>query len=83
MVVLSRFRDPGAREAAWGRYYRRKGTAVVVMRDTRAPAPEDRRAAWAAKYARLPEADRIPGRPFNFAPEREPVDCDAYLIRSA
>lgn len=77
------WRDPGAREAAWGRFYARKGTAVVVLRDTRAPKPEDRRAAWAAKFARLPETQRIPGKPFKFSPEREPIDPDAYLLRSA
>lgn len=78
------FRNPGAREAAWGRYYARKGAAVVVMRHTRVPSPNDRRAAWLAKYDRLPpelQAKRVVR--FDFRPAREPADPDNYMLRSA
>jgi hypothetical protein len=81
---VSRFRDPGAREAAWGRYYARKGlTAPVVLAAENPPCNVERIAAWREKHERLPAELKARGRRIEFRVEREPVDPDAYLLRSA
>ena len=52
---MTRFRNPGHREAAWGRHYARRGvTAADVLADERPPYPADRERQWRIKYDRLP-----------------------------
>lgn len=50
------FRDPVARDAAWGRYYARQGAGRVIRRGSgfrgcKAPTNAERVSAWAARYA--------------------------------
>lgn len=85
-MTADRFRDPGARERAWGQRYRRKGAAVVVTTDDRQPTEEERLAAWRAKHDRMPPEFRHRHHRFDFRSERvpaEPVDPDAYMLRYA
>lgn len=52
---MTRFRNPGQREAAWGKWLGRRGvTAADVLADERPPYPEWRLDAWKAKYNRVP-----------------------------
>ena len=56
---MSRFRFPGLREAAWGRYYKARGTAVVVTRSDRAPYPNERLSDWRSRYHALPVSAQL------------------------
>jgi hypothetical protein len=56
---VTRFRNPGAREAAFGRYYAKRGAAVVVTRSDRAPYPSERLSEWKAKYHALPVSAQL------------------------
>lgn len=52
---MSRFRNPGHREAAWGRWFAKRGlTAADALTSERPEYPENRLANWRAKYDRLP-----------------------------
>lgn len=52
---MTRFRNPGQREAAWGRHYAKRGlTARDVLASERPEYPEDRLANWRTKYERVP-----------------------------
>ena len=55
---MAAFRNPAARDRAFGRHYAKRGTAVVVTKSTRAPYAAERLSAWAAKYHALPVSAR-------------------------
>lgn len=57
---------------------------AIVLRTCTPPDPSDRLREWRERYDRLPvEMQSHAVRVFDFRPKREPVDPDAYLIRSA
>jgi hypothetical protein len=81
---VSRFRDPGAREAAWARWYAKKGLrAEHVVAGVRTPTENDRLAAWREKHDRLDAEFRARFHRFDFTPAREPADPDAEYRRQA
>jgi hypothetical protein len=47
---MSRFRDPAARDAAWGRYYRKRGLAPL-MRKPQSRSNNQRLAVYAVRRA--------------------------------
>jgi hypothetical protein len=56
---VTAFRNPAARDAAWGRYYARRGARV--SKTTHAPSVGERLSAWASMFYRLPLALRLRG----------------------
>lgn len=52
---MTRFRNPGQREAAWGKWLGRRGvTWGDVLADERPPYPSERVHMWRLRYERLP-----------------------------
>lgn len=47
---MNRFRDPAARDAAWGRYYARRGLAPL-LRKPRSRSNNERLAVYAVRRA--------------------------------
>ena len=59
---MTRFRNPGQREAAWGRFYARKGlTAADALTSERPEYPESRLLQWRAKYEKVPLEAKVGG----------------------
>jgi len=52
---MSKFKHQGKREAAWGRWYARRGvTADDVLASERPPYPSEREHMWRLRYERVP-----------------------------
>lgn len=57
---MSRFRNPGQREAAWGRHYAKRGlTARDALADERPAYPSERLERWRTRYYRTPIEQRV------------------------
>lgn len=57
---MSKFKYQGQREAAWGRWYARRGvTAADVLASERPAYPEDRLRHWRTKYERVPVERKV------------------------
>lgn len=58
---MTRFRNPGQREAAWGRYYVKRGlTKADAFASERPIYPEERVRYWRMKYERVPMERKVP-----------------------
>lgn len=79
---MAAFRNPGAREAAWGRWFAKRGlTASDVLAGESAPEPSERLKAWQAKHERLPLEQRLGQRTvrMEFRAARPVHNPDDYL----